>query len=262
MVKLMKNNRKVVEDRQQKILNLVREKDEIRNEELADALGVSLMTVRRDLGLLEQHRLLRRTHGGAISMERAHTTRHISEEAAYCRERISAYAARYLADGDSIFINGSRLALNMLEHAEGKNVKVYTNNGWAIGKRYPKGVSINFTGGEMQGHIMVGEDVVRNLLMMHADKSFLGCAAVYENGEFRYDIWTEISINEIMVSRTTGPLYLLAEHTKLQRQSLTGRSGSGVTYDRPTTLITDSMADPEIVDQLRKNGIEVILVEV
>lgn len=262
MVKLMKNNRKVVEERQQKILTLVREREEIRNEELADELGVSLMTVRRDLGLLEQHRLLRRTHGGAISMERAHMTRHISDEAAYCRDRISAYAARFLVDGDRIFINGSRLALNMLEHTEGKNIKVFTNNGWAIGKRYPKGVTINFTGGEMQGHIMVGEDVVRNILTMHADKSFLGCAAVYENGEFRYDIWTEISINEIMVSRTAGPLYLLAEHTKLQRQSISGRTGSGVTYDRPTTLITDSMADPEIVEKLRASGMEVILVEV
>ena len=262
MVKLMKTNRKVVEDRQQKILNLVRDRDEVRNEELASELGVSLMTVRRDLGLLEQNRLLRRTHGGAISMERAHTTRHISEEAAYCREKISEYAAGFLADGDSIFINGSRMALNMLEHAGEKRITVNTNNGWAIGKRFPKGVTINFTGGEMQGHIMVGEGVVRNLLTMHADKTFLGCAAVYENGEFRYDIWTEISINEIMVSRTTGPLYLLAEHTKLQRQSVSGRTGSGVTYDRPTTLITDSMADPDIVDQLRRNGIEVIMVDV
>ena len=262
MVKLMKTNRKVVEDRQQRILNLVRDRDEVRNEELASELGVSLMTVRRDLGLLEQNRLLRRTHGGAISMERAHTTRHISEEAAYCREKISEYAAGFLADGDSIFINGSRMALNMLEHAGEQRITVNTNNGWAIGKRFPKGVTINFTGGEMQGHIMVGEGVVRNLLTMHADKTFLGCAAVYENGEFRYDIWTEISINEIMVSRTTGPLYLLAEHTKLQRQSVSGRTGSGVTYDRPTTLITDSMADPDIVDQLRRNGIEVIMVDV
>ena len=75
MVDPMKNNRKVVEERQQKILSMVRAKEEVRNEELADELGVSLMTVRRDLGLLEERRLLRRTHGGAISMERAHTTR-------------------------------------------------------------------------------------------------------------------------------------------------------------------------------------------
>ena len=257
----MKNNRKVVEDRQQRILNIVRLREEVRNEDLAGELGVSLMTVRRDLDLLEEHRLLHRTHGGAISMERAHVTRHITDEAAHCREKISAFAARYLTDGDKIFINGSRVALNMLEHAGDKKVTVYTNNGWAIGKKYPRGVSVNFTGGEMQGHIMVGEGVVRNLLSMKADKAFLGCAAVYENGEFRYDISTEISINEIMVSRTAGPIYLLAEHTKLQRQAITGRTGSGVTYDRPTTLITDSLADPEIVEQLRRSGVEVLMVD-
>ena len=257
----MKNNRKVVEDRQQRILNIVRLREEVRNEDLAGELGVSLMTVRRDLDLLEEHRLLHRTHGGAISMERAHVTRHITDEAAHCREKISAFAARYLTDGDKIFINGSRVALNMLEHAGDKKVTVYTNNGWAIGKKYPRGVSVNFTGGEMQGHIMVGEGVVRNLLSMKADKAFLGCAAVYENGEFRYDISTEISINEIMVSRTAGPIYLLAEHTKLQRQAIAGRTGSGVTYDRPTTLITDSLADPEIVEQLRRSGVEVLMVD-
>ena len=53
----MKNNRKVVEDRQQRILNLVRNRGEVRNEELAEELGVSLMTVRRDLDLLEEQKL-------------------------------------------------------------------------------------------------------------------------------------------------------------------------------------------------------------
>lgn len=258
----MKNNRTVVEGRQRKILDIVRDREEIRNEELADFLGVSLMTVRRDLGILEQQRLLRRSHGGAMSMEKAHTTRRISEDVQVCREKISAYAARFLSDGDRVFMNGSRLALNALEYVKDQKITVYTNNGWAIGKRFPKGVSINFTGGEMNGHIMVGEWVVRSLLSMEADKAFLGCAAVYQSGEFRYDIWTEIGINEIMVSRTNGPLYLLAEHTKLQKSPIEGRGGSGVIYDHPTTLITDSKADPEIVDHLRKNGIEVIMVEI
>lgn len=256
----MKNDRLVVEDRQRRILDLVRERNEVRNEELAALLGVSLMTVRRDLGVLEQQRLLKRSHGGAMSIEKAHTTRYISDDVHECRQRIASYAAGFLNDGDRVFINGSRLALNMLEHAGDKKVSVYTNNGWAFSKRFPKGVNINFTGGEMHGHVMVGELVVRNLLAMEADKAFLGCAAIYHNVELRYDIFTEISINEMMVSRTKGNLYLLADHTKLKRNPTDGYSLSGVTHDHPMTLITDDKADPDIVDQLRKNGMEVFIV--
>ena len=258
----MKNNRRIVEERQQKILQQVREAGEIRTEELSEQLGVSLMTLRRDLALLERRQLLRRTHGGAVSQERAHALRVFSGETARCRELVSRYAARFLEDGDRIYINGSRVALNMLQYAEEKRVRVFTNNGWAVGQTYPAGVQVNLTGGEVQGNLMMGEYVVRNLLSApQADKAFLGCAAVYESGEFRYDIPTEISINEMMVSRTRGEIYVLAEHTKLQSHS-SGHPGNGVTYDRRITLITDSLADPEIVGSLRESGIEVILVPV
>jgi len=83
----MKNNRRVVENRQKQILGLVREKGEVRADELSSALGVSVMTIRRDLGLLESQKLLRRTHGGAVSFERVHTARRFGEEVQTCRCR-------------------------------------------------------------------------------------------------------------------------------------------------------------------------------
>jgi len=86
----MKNNRRVVENRQKQILGLVREKGEVRADELSSALGVSVMTIRRDLGLLESQKLLRRTHGGAVSFERVHTARRFGEEVQVCRCRCDA----------------------------------------------------------------------------------------------------------------------------------------------------------------------------
>ena len=256
----MKNNRKAVEARQEKILNMVREQGEVRAEELAAAFGVSAMTVRRDLDILERQKLLKRNHGGAVSFERAHTTRRIGAEVQVFRDQISRFSARYLSDGDSVFINGSRVALNMLEYCRNKRIRVFTNNGHAIGQRYPEGISVHFTGGEMRGSVMIGEYVVRNLLTVTADKTFLGCAAVYDNGEFRYDIPTEIAINEMMISRTQGEIYVLADHSKLKKRSEEEHFHSGVTYERPITLVTDSGADPEIVERLRESGVQVVLV--
>jgi len=256
----MKNNRKAVEERQIRILELVKEKGEARVEEIAEQFGISMMTVRRDLQLLEEQELLSRIHGGAISIERAHTMRSIGEEIRRSRERISEYAARLIDDGDSLFINGSRTALNMLKYLKNKKVNVVTNNGWAIGETYPAGVTVRLTGGEMRGHIMIGEYVMRNLLGMSADKTVIGCAAVYDDGEFRYDIPTEIGINEVMISRTSKELYVLADHTKIQRRGSRANSYGSCIYDRSCTLVTDAKADEEVLDRLRRYGINVIIV--
>ncbi|WWR15790.1 DeoR/GlpR family DNA-binding transcription regulator [Lachnospiraceae bacterium JLR.KK008] len=256
----MKNNRKAVDERQLRILNLVRERGEVKVEELAKTFQISLMTVRRDLQLLEQEKLLSRVHGGAVSIEKAHAMISQDEKIAMCRDKISEYASRFIDDGDTLFINGSRTALNMLRFVVGKKVSVYTNNCWGIGAKYPEDVTIRFTGGEVRSNVMVGEYVMRNLLSMTADKTFLGCAAVYEDGEFRYDIPTEIGINEAMISRTSKELYILADHTKIQKRETLENTYGSCAYDCPCTLITDDNASMIVVEKLRRYGIKVILV--
>lgn len=256
----MKNNRKAVEERQAAILNCVRSRGEITVEELSEICNVSAMTVRRDLQLLEQNGLLKRSYGKAVTIEQAERLSQDALEIRMLRDRISAYASRLIDDGDRIFINGSRTALSMLRYTEKKTVSVYTNNGWALEEVYPSGVSLHLTGGEVYQKIMVGEYVVQNLLGIQVNKTFLGCAAVYDDGEFRYDIPTEIAINEMMISRTTGELYILADHTKLKHRVNHANTYGSCRYSHPLTFITDDQADPDIISSLRASGINVILV--
>lgn len=256
----MKNNRKAVNERQLQILNLVRERGRVKVLELADEFQVSLMTVRRDLKYLEEEKLLSRIHGGAVSLERANTVETWDAKVLRSRNRISEYASRFIDDGDTLFINGSRTALNMLEYVQNKRVTVYTNNCWGIGVDYPEDVTIRFTGGEVRSNIMIGEYVMRNLLSMTADKTFLGCAAVYDDGEFRYNIPTEIGINEAMISRTSKELYILADFTKIRKREMQENTYGSCVYDCPCTLITDDNADMMVVERLRAHGIKVIVV--
>lgn len=256
----MKNNRKAVDERHLKILNMIRERGEVKVEELAKIFQTSLMTVRRDLQYLEEKKLISRIHGGAVSLEKANMRLSQDEKIALCRERISEYATRFVDDGDKLFINGSRTALNMLKYVENKRVSVYTNNCWGIGVKYPDEVTVRFTGGEVRNNVMVGEYVMRNLLSMTADKTFLGCAAVYDDGEFRYDIPTEIGINEAMIARTTKELYILADHTKIRKRESQENSYGSCIYDQPCTFITDDNVNMADVDRLRSHGIKVILV--
>ena len=116
------------------------------------------------------------------------------------------------------------------------------------------------TGGDLRGRSLIGEHTLQSLLETSSDKTFIGCAAVYEDAEFVYDIPTEIGINEVMITKTRQHVYILADHTKLHsREDRSSSYGSG-TYDCEYTLITDELADPVIVEHMRQNGTNIIVV--
>lgn len=256
----MKNSKANVEARQKNILQYVRKAGEVNSYDLVDEFKISIMTVRRDLEELEQKHLLKRTHGGACTLDYVKGSKSLSKNIRICRDLISRYASSLIKDNDRIFINGSRTALKMLEYVGNKSVTVYTNNGLAFGRKFPENVSIHMTGGELRNHILVGDATMRNILDVTANKTFIGCWAVYDDGAFLYNIPNEIGINEAMISRTTEDLYILADHSKLQRHDNLESSYGSCIYDRKVTLITDNQADTEIIEKLRASGIEIIIV--
>lgn len=255
----MKRDYESVERRRTQILKMIRERDSVRVEELADVFKMSTMSVRRDLQYLEDRNLITRFYGGAKANP-SYQCRTPEEELALYRKMLGRYAATKVNAGDTIFINGSICALGLLDYLNVPNVHVITNNAYAATKKCPKGVTITLTGGELRDHIMIGDSVMRCLLNETADKTFIGCAGVTANGEFSYNIPTEIGINEAMISRTTKELYILADHTKLENAELRRAQYGSCTYARQVTLITDEKVDPQTIESLRKKGMEVFQV--
>lgn len=252
----MKRDQSSVERRRTQILKMIREQEEVKVEQLAKEFGLSFMTVRRDLQYLEDRNLISRFYGGATANP-VHRCMSEEEEVQLYRRLIGRFAASKVNSGETIFVNGSLTALGLLEHVNGQNVHVITNNGMVVGQQYPKGIHVTVTGGELRGHVMVGDYVMRNLLNATADKTFIGCAAVTAHGEFCYDIPTEIGINEVMIARTTKELYILADHTKIQNANANETGYGSCSYERELTLITDEKADPVTVERLRKSGMKV-----
>lgn len=248
----MKNSRANVNARRIEILNRLREDSALQVEELARQFGVSTMSMRRDLQYLEDNGLIRRFRGGACALSPGELP--CREDVTGCRDRISRYAARFVEDGDTLFINGSMTALNMLRYVQADRVHVITNNGHAVGQDFDQRVNITLTGGELRGHIMAGEYVMRNLLAYQANKAFIGCAGISGNGALSYNIPTEIGINEAMIARTAKEVYVLADHTKLELAGDSIRHYGSCLYERPWTLITDDAADPDVIRSLRQEG--------
>ena len=94
-------------DRRRRILDRVAEQQSIEAQALADELGVSAMTIRRDIKRLEQDGFLRQTYGGATvqltkSVELAFNSRalHYSAE----KRLIGAQAAQMIEPGQTIFL--------------------------------------------------------------------------------------------------------------------------------------------------------------
>jgi len=252
----MKRDRSSVDKRRMQILKLIREEEEVRVEDLAKRFRLSLMTARRDLQYLEDRHLIKRFYGGATVdfLPKAMTP---EEEVQTYRRLIARFASTMVEEGDTLFINGSRTALGLLDYISNFHIHVITNNGWVIEREYPEEISITLTGGNLRGHLMVGDYVMRNLLNASADKAFLGCAGVYDNGEFLYNIPTEIGINEVMISRTVKQIYMLADYTKLIDTGEHGDSYGSCSYERPVTLITDERADEGVIKRLQARGVTV-----
>ena len=93
--------------RHSKIRALVDENGQVSVSELIELLNVSEATVRRDLEEMAQQGWVRRTHGGAVRIERARREPPILQrqsKAAEEKQRIGQLAAQFVKDGDTIFL--------------------------------------------------------------------------------------------------------------------------------------------------------------
>ncbi|OYO67777.1 hypothetical protein CG709_17235 [Lachnotalea glycerini] len=103
----MKREKKYVDSRRDNILKIVKENPYVRVNELAKKLGVSLITIRRDLQVLDEQKLLKRTHGGAQVMKSEECD---SDEISYYRRLIAMYAATLEENGEARTNNTSTKA--------------------------------------------------------------------------------------------------------------------------------------------------------
>lgn len=250
----MKRERTFVENRRKRILDKIIETPGIRVDELASLFDVSAITIRRDLQYLENENKLTRFYGGAAPAPGIAEGSE-EEEAAMYRGLIAKYAATLVEDGDSLFINTSRTALQILKYIEKRNITVITNNGRAINAEHPDGVNVILTGGELRypKEAMVGEFAERNLLMVYAKQAFVGCSGISVECGVTTENANEVNLNELMLKRITKRAYVLADHTKIGKNS----SFCTCPIDTVTHLVTDEKAPKEVLDSFRERGIQV-----
>ena len=251
----MKRERTYVNERRRQILEIMQENPQVRVNDLAERFQVSLITIRRDLQYLEDRKQLVRFYGGASCANQESVRQN---EIRMYRKLIAMYAATLVEDGDSLFINTSTNALQMLEYVTKSNVTVITNNGKAIHANHPDGISIILTGGELRHpkDAMVGDFAMRNLQTVFPKKAFMGCSGISLLSGITTEIAGEVKINELMIENARNEVYILADHTKIGHDSsFTSSPIQGIRH-----LITDEKAPEDVLAEFRNVGVDVYLV--
>jgi DeoR family fructose operon transcriptional repressor len=250
--------RHLAPQRRQRILDIVSARRAARLEDLSLALGVSVATVRRDLGELQALGLLHRVHGGAIAVDRA-AEPHFevkATEAADEKERIAERAVSLLAADDVIYLDSGSTVLAAARLLRGwDRLTVVTNSlpiAVVLGGHGPR---LILTGGEFRStsQAFVGP-LSRHLLEnIHVSKALIGTYALsVEDGLSTTDAG-EAFTKSLALERATEVI-VLADSRKLATRSFARVGG----LDQVDVLVTDSHIDDHVARELQKRGITVI----
>lgn len=261
----MKNSLSKVNQRREEILGYLREEPSVNNEQLAERLNTSTLTIRRDLQHLEDKGIVKRFYGGAVIVDQEDqgmmVIKPTEEKALECndnRARIAKCAAGLINEGDIIFINSSSTALDILKYIGDKKIVVVTNNGSILQRDLPYNVEVMLTGGQVNRgkHSMVGDFALYVLQHISAVKCFLGVSGIDYKTGISTAIMQETLINKEMIKHTSGNIYIVAESSKILKPN----NFSSGSIDQINTLITDTGITIYDKEEFGHVGVEVITV--
>ncbi|SHH57603.1 transcriptional regulator, DeoR family [Jatrophihabitans endophyticus] len=259
----------LVPDRRRRVLEHVHREGTAQVEHLARLLGVSAWTVRRDLAELEARGLLRRARGGAYvesATDPAGAPAGEGEDRAAAegvsadvKARIGARAAQQLPDGATIMVLAGSTTGALLPHLVRRRLTVVTNGlEIAHGLRHAADVSVLLLGGYLHRDQMtlLGPLTEANMADLHVDVIVAGAYGVHPAVGVTGAKIIQAGYQHGML-RHTDALMVLADASKL------GRRGPTVlaSLDDVDTLVTDSAAAPEIVEQVSAAGVDVLVAE-
>ena len=262
----------IAAERLESIINLLREKHVVSTVQLSKRMGVSAMTVRRDLVHLEDMGLCERTHGGAVAAGRT-----ILKETPYTerglicvqeKRAIAKKAAELVREGETIAIDSGTTTLQLGKFLKNKkNITVITNSVHLILELYgSKGVQVISTAGSLsrapypdEGNgdpCFVGSMAQEIMRRFRPSKAFIGTSGLTLTDGISNSIMDEASMKRTMIDMA-AEVFLLADHTKF------GHVASSIvgSVSLINTLITDSGIKQELVDSLNEMGVQVIQVD-
>jgi len=247
-------------ERQARIVQFVRQRASVSVQELSAELGVSLMTIRRDLDILEKKGQIVRIHGGAMapdspvaSREEERGVKNVAEKAA-----IGAMAASLVEDGQTLFLDAGTTTIELAYRLRGRRgLTVVTNSVRVLTALADSpGVNLIGLGGSVYGGAwsFVGPLAEAALRRFNAAQAFMGITSVSLAHGLTEVNFFEAAIKSLMIQRAQR-VVLLADHSKFEKVSPV----SVASLQEVHTVITDERLAPELAASYRAAGVELLL---
>ncbi len=223
---LVKNTQMNPNPRQLKLLSLVQTHGSMTVEQLAELLGVTLQTVRRDVQRLADENLLARFHGGVrVPSSTVENIAHQQRESlnAEGKARIARAIAAALPNDCSLILNigttTEAIARALLQHS---GLRVITNNlnvASILSANTQSEVIV--VGGVVRGRDqgIVGEAAVDFICQFKVDIALIGISGIETDGTLRDYDYREVKVSQTIISHARE-VWLAADHSKFNRPAM------------------------------------------
>lgn len=246
-------------ERQAKIEAHLQEAEFASLEELAQRVGVSVSTVRRDLGELAMAGKARRTHGGARTLQpksdefvfNVRDSRQVEE-----KEAIGLACASLIEPGQNVIIDGGTTCYHVARHLDEKVAQVITNslpvaNLFSGSSRHEVLVASGIIYPRLG--VLVGPHAVETFSRVHADVAIMSGSGICEEGIYNSHALL-VDIQHAMMKGAAKVVFCL-DHAKFNR-----RSTFFLTDFAPIdVVVTDAQAPEALVSTLRAKGVQIVI---
>jgi DeoR/GlpR family transcriptional regulator of sugar metabolism len=249
-------------ERRTRIIELLEARRAVRVSVLSETLGVSEMTIRRDLEQLERAGLLSRMHGGAILKRRIlEEPQYLNNVRAHSEEkhRIAKAAAATIAPGETVFLSSGTTAAMVLSHVDPQiHARIVTHNVGAISTAQQSALDIVLLGGSYRprSNTLEGALATEAVVMFHASRFILGADGVtLEEGVTTPSLGLA-GIERAMVRQTRGEIVVLADSSKF------GVVGDVAicALENVDQIIVDDGVDEDVTEALERLGLRQLIV--
>jgi DeoR/GlpR family transcriptional regulator of sugar metabolism len=211
-------------ERQQRLLQILRDLKAADLDSLASALSVSASTVRRDLDALEQQGVVERTHGGAVYRGPRRAPVAVSDrlqEQVDAKRLIGKYAAALVQPGMTVLLDGGSTIFYTAQQITARPLQVVTNalniaNLFADDEQ----VELLVPGGALYPRtgVLVGPIATAALADLHADLLLFSVAGIFDDDAYNLNI-DQAEVERVML-RQAARSVMLMDSTKFGRKSL------------------------------------------
>jgi len=250
-------------ERQQEIVRLTQQLGKVAVRELADRFAVSEVTIRSDLAVLDQKKLLVRSRGGALI--NSELSRELSlKEKRHCysalKQQLGAAAAGLIRDGDRVILDSGTTTQQVAAHlADHKDLIVMTNGlNIAMELAQKEDVEVMLTGGLLRKKSMsfYGNVAEKSLRDYNFNKLILGVDGFDLKAGLTTHFEKEASLNRLMCD-IANEIIVVTDSSKFDQRAFHVICGSANIH----SLVTDSGIPEQYAEHLTKQGVHLHIID-